>query len=200
MEAVLVFPLYITLMGALFLIGEVTMGNIQLTIAERLAAIWGDRRVGFSSSDSATIDKYINGSFTTDGISVGGNHAKSMFTKGAGNYFAVLTGAVIDAHHKPTNISILFNAGNVFYNDAQKASELRLNTADEDHYHFFVLQRWDTSDKKHKRTVEAQKLWSDAVWPEITADDYPLSKTYPSGSSHSCSHYSRTFALTQYAQ
>ena len=50
MEAVIVFPLYLFLFGALFSIGEITLGNIQLLSAERLASIWGDRRFGRTKS------------------------------------------------------------------------------------------------------------------------------------------------------
>ena len=70
MEAVIVFPLYLFLFGALFSIGEITLGNIQLLSAERLASIWGDRRFGFDDSGK---NEKLN------------NHVKSMFNSTPGS-------------------------------------------------------------------------------------------------------------------
>jgi len=183
MEAVLVFPLYLFLFGALFAIGEITMGNIQILSAERLASIWGDRRFGFdNTSQNDKLNNHVRSLFgSTPGVGVSAVNAKNFYQSKTANYFSVMTGAAIDASHGSTRASSLMGISKVFY-DVEASPKVGLNTADEDHYRFFVMQRWSSSEGTYDRSAPAEELGKGAVW-DIAGDDIPASDSAPDGSS-----------------
>lgn len=182
MEAVIVFPLYLFLFGALFSIGEITLGNIQLLSAERLASIWGDRRFGFDNSgQNEKLNNHVKSMFnTTPGVGISAVNAKNFYQSKTANYFSVMTGASIDASHGSTRASSLMGISKVFYG-VEASPKVGLNTADEDHYRFFVMQRWSSSEKTYDRSASAETLAKGAIW-DITGDDIPASDSAPDGS------------------
>lgn len=192
MEAVIVFPLYLFLFGALFSIGETTLGNIQLLSAERLASIWGDRRFGFDDSGkNEKLNDHVKSMFdSTPGVGITATNAKNFYQSKTANYFSVMTGSAIDASHGTTRASSLMGISKVFYG-VEASPKVRLNTSDEDHYHFFVMQRWSSSEGTYDRAASAESLAKGAVW-DIAGDDIPASDSAPDGSSQQgCSKYNR---------
>ncbi|MBP5672024.1 MAG: hypothetical protein K5787_06300 [Lentisphaeria bacterium] len=183
MEAVIVFPLYLFLFGALFSIGETTLGNIQLLSAERLASIWGDRRYGFDDSGkNEKLNEHVKSMFnSTPGVGVSSVNAKNFYQSKTANYFSVMTGAAIDASHGSTRASSLMGISKVFFG-VETSPKVSLNTADEDHYHFFVMQRWSSSEGTYDRSASAETLAKGALW-DIAGDDLPASDSAPNGSS-----------------
>ena len=169
--------------GALFSIGEITMGNIQLLSAERLASIWGDRRFGFDDTGkNEKLNNHVKSMFnSTPGIGVSSVNAKNFYQSKTANYFSVMTGAAIDASHGSTRASSLMGISKVFY-DVEASPKIGLNTSDEDHYRFFVMQRWSSSEKTYNRSASAESLGEGAVW-DIAGDDIPASDSAPDGSS-----------------
>ena len=158
------------------------MGNIQLLSAERLASIWGDRRFGFDDSGkNEKLNNHVKSMFnSTPGIGVSSVNAKNFYQSKTANYFSVMTGAAIDASHGSTRASSLMGISKVFY-DVEASPKIGLNTSDEDHYRFFVMQRWSSSEKTYNRSASAEDLGKGALW-DITGDDIPASDSSPDGS------------------
>ena len=64
---------------------------------------------------------------------------------------------------------------------AVSTTKIGLNTSDEDHYRFFVMQRWSSSEGTYDRSASAESLGKGALW-DITGDDIPASDSAPDGS------------------
>ena len=185
MEAVIVFPLYLFLFGALFSIGEITLGNIQLLSAERLASIWGDRRFGFDDSGkNEKLNKHVKSMFnTTPGVGISAVNAKNFYQSKTANYFSVMTGAAIDASHGSTRASSLMGISKVFY-DVEASPKIGLSGRRR-------RKAAVSSSEVLSISASAESLGKGALW-DITGDDIPASDSAPDGScQQGSSKYSR---------